>query len=77
MTGSVRRYRGLRGDTIRVPAESFATLPELHTEAGRYPFARRAAALGPLRDRFALAVSRGGFFAEALARRDVRSLLAQ
>lgn len=74
MSGAVRTYRGLHGEPIRVPAETFATVPKLHGEPQPFPFARMAAALGPLRDRFAQAVNRAGLFEEALARGDVRSM---
>lgn len=76
MSGPFRTYRGLHGERIRVPEATFVTVPKLHTEPEPFPFARMAAALGHLRDRFALAVNRAGLFEEAMARRDVQGLLA-
>lgn len=75
MSRAVRTYRGLHGEPIRVPADSFATVPKLHAEPQPFPFARMAAALGPLRDRFALAVNRAGLFEEAMARTDVKAMV--
>jgi hypothetical protein len=74
MSRAFRTYRGLHGEPIRVPADSFATVPKLHAEPQPFPFARMAAELGPQRDRFALAVNRAGLFEEALMRADVRSI---
>ena len=76
MKRAVRTYRGLLGERIPVPADSFATVPRLHNEPQPFPFARMAAALGPLRDRFASAASFGVLLEETLARHDVRRMLA-
>jgi len=76
MSGAFRTYRGIHGEPIRVPAESFAKTPKLHAEPQPFPFARMAAALGPLRDRFASAASFGVLLEETLARHDVRRMLA-
>lgn len=76
MSGAVRTYRGLHGETIRVPARNFAKAPKLHAEPQPFPFARMAAALGPLRDRFAQAVSYVTLLDEAMSRRDVQRMLA-
>lgn len=77
MNRAVRTYRGLHGEPIRVPADSFANVPKLHAEPQPFPFARMAAALGPLRDRFAQAAGFGVLLEETLARRDVRWMLAR
>jgi len=77
MSRAVRTYRGLHGEPIRVPADSFATVPKLHAEPQPFPFARMAAALGPLRDRFAQAAGFGVLLEETLARHDVRRMLAR
>lgn len=76
MSGAYRTYRGLHGECIRVPAETFATVPKLHAEPQPFPFARMAAALGPLRDRFAQAVGYVTLLEEAMNRRDVQRLVS-
>lgn len=75
MSGAFRTYRGLLGERIPVPADSFATVPRLHDEPQPFPFARMAAALGPLRDRFAQAVNRAGLHEEAMTGRTVQELV--
>lgn len=72
MSGAYRTYRGLYGESIRVPAGTIARAPKLHAEPEPFPFARMAETLGPLRDRFALAVNRAGLFEEALSRADLK-----
>jgi hypothetical protein len=76
MSGRYRTYRGIHGERIRVPEASFATVPKLHAEPQQFPFARMAAALGPLRDRFASAASFGVLLEETLARCDVQRMLS-
>lgn len=76
MSVAYRTYRGLHGEPIRVPAGTIARTPKLHAEPQPYPFARMAAELGPLRDRFASASSFGVLLEETLARHDVRRMLA-
>ena len=77
MSGAYRTYRGLHGETIRVPAGTIARTPKLHAESQPFPFARMADTLGPLRDRFAQAVSFGVLLEDALASTDVQRMLAQ
>lgn len=74
MSGAYRTYRGLHGEPIRVPAGTIAKAPKLHAEPQPFPFARMADALGPLRDRFAQAVSYVTLLDEAMGRRDVRRI---
>lgn len=76
MSGAYRTYRGLHGECIRVPAETFATVPKLHAEPQPFPFARMADALGPLRDRFAQAVSYVTLLDEAKDCWNVRRIMA-
>lgn len=76
MSGAYRTYRGLHGETIRVPAGTIARTPKLHSEPQPFPFARMAETLGPLRDRFAQAVSYVALLDEAMDRHDVRRMLA-
>lgn len=76
MSGEYRTYRGLHGEAIRVPAGTIARTPKLHAEPQPFPFVRMAEALGPLRDRFAQAVSYVTLLDEAMCRRDVQRMLA-
>lgn len=76
MSVGYRTYRGLHGETIRVPAGTIARTPKLHAEPQPFPFVRMAAALGPLRDRFAQAVSYVTLLDEAMGHRDVQRMLA-
>lgn len=65
MSGAYRTYRGIVGETIRVPEATFAGDVDLHDEPHRYPFAELADRLGPQRNEFAALVSRLPIYREA------------
>lgn len=74
MTDQYRQYRGLLGETIRVPERTLSqTTP--HFDRGAFPFVETAQRMGKDRDKFALiAMTRRPFYEDAARDRTVRAL---
>lgn len=76
MTHRYRLYRGLYGETVRVPERTLAqTTP--HFDRGSFPFVEMAQRMGKDRDKFALiAMGRRPFYEDAARDRSVRAVAA-
>lgn len=76
MTNAYREYRGLLGETIKVPEATIATPPRLHGR-GPFPFSAIAVRLGSGRDRFAALALRAKWIDDAYRAPRYRQTTAQ
>lgn len=70
-----REFRGLDGELIRVPEDSFVTAPRCHAREP-FPFVAIAKRLGAQRHEFAAATRHAPWIEDALKLSHVRRLLS-